>query len=191
MTTALVTIVIPCFNAEDTIADTLTNCASQTHSQLEILVVDDHSTDNTKKIIQAFAQKDLRVVLLINEQKGAQFARNLGVEKASGEFLKFLDSDDLMDLDLIERQVLLLRDAPCAVRIPVGPSSAAMSPTANQSLNLATRPMPIRKISWQICGMETCIPFILGLCQKSSWHKAFAGTRPSLKIKMENFSLGL
>ena len=115
MTTALVTIIIPCFNAEDTIEHTLTNCASQTHSQLEILVVDDHSTDNTKKIIQAFAQKDPRVVLLINEQKGAQFARNLGVEKASGEFLKFLDSDDLMDLDLIERQVLLLRDAPGAV----------------------------------------------------------------------------
>ncbi len=115
MTESLVSIIIPCFNSEATIRTTLDNCLQQTHSNIEVLVIDDQSTDASYSIVLRIARSESRVVLIANETKGVQNARNLGLDHAQGEFIKFLDSDDLMELDLIEKQVLLLRDSPVSV----------------------------------------------------------------------------
>lgn len=115
MTESLVSIIIPCFNSEATIRTTLDNCLQQTHSNIEVLVIDDQSTDSSYSIVLSIARSESRVVLIANEKKGVQNARNLGLDHAQGKFIKFLDSDDLMDLDLIEKQVLLLRDSPVSV----------------------------------------------------------------------------
>ena len=115
MTDSLVSIIVPCFNSETTIRETLYNCLQQTHANIEVLVVDDQSTDGTPSIVLNIAANDSRVLLFANGTKGVQNARNLGLEHAQGEFVKFLDSDDLMDLDLIEKQVQLICDSPASV----------------------------------------------------------------------------
>ena len=115
MTDSLVSIIVPCFNSETTIRETLWNCLQQTHANIEVLVVDDQSTDGTPSIVLEMAKNDSRVILVANGTKGVQNARNLGLDHAKGEFIKFLDSDDLMDLDLIEKQVQLIRDSPASV----------------------------------------------------------------------------
>lgn len=115
MKSPLVSIIIPAYNAMETIQATLESCTKQTYSDLEILVIDDQSEDSTIDLIRQLSLLDSRIVLFHNPQKGVQYARNLGLEHAQGEFIKFLDSDDLMDLDLIEKQVELLRDSPSSV----------------------------------------------------------------------------
>ena len=115
MNSPLVSIIIPAYNAKETIQATLESCTKQTHSNLEILLIDDQSNDGSIELVGDLSQRDSRIVLLWNSLKGAQNARNLGLDHAQGKFIKFLDSDDLMDLDLIEKQVLLLRDSPVSV----------------------------------------------------------------------------
>lgn len=115
MKSPLVSIIIPSYNAKETIQATLESCTKQTHSNLEILVIDDQSEDNSSDLVGNLSCRDSRIVLFENPVKGAQNARNLGLDHAQGEFIKFMDADDLMDLDLIEKQVLLLRDSPVSV----------------------------------------------------------------------------
>ena len=115
MNAPLVSIIIPTYNAKKTIQATLESCIKQTHSNLEILVIDDQSEDNSIDIVDELSQGDSRIVLLRNSLKGAQNARNFGLDYAQGDFIKFLDSDDLMDLDLVEKQVQLLGDSPLSV----------------------------------------------------------------------------
>ena len=115
MKNPLVSIIIPAYNAKETIQATLESCTKQTHSNLEILVIDDQSNDGSIDLIDELSQRDSRIVLLRNALKGAQNARNMGLDHAHGEFIKFIDSDDLMDLDLVEKQVQLLGDSPLSV----------------------------------------------------------------------------
>ena len=115
MKSPLVSIIIPSYNAKETIQATLESCTKQTHSNLEILVIDDQSEDNTSDLVRNLSCRDSRIVLFENPVKGAQNARNLGLDHAQGEFIKFMDADDLMDLDLIEKQVQLIRDSPASV----------------------------------------------------------------------------
>ncbi|MCP4440185.1 MAG: glycosyltransferase family 2 protein [Aureispira sp.] len=94
----LVTIVIPAFNRADLIPDTLDSILAQEHSNWECILVDDGSTDDTPQVIQSYVDKDARFQLHIRARgpKGAPTCRNIGIEKASGEFIMFLDSDDLL-----------------------------------------------------------------------------------------------
>ncbi len=105
----LVSVVIPVYNAERTIAETLTSVLAQTYTNLEILVIDDASTDRSPAILQTYAQKDPRIKLLTNStnQKVAA-TRNRGIAAAQGEYLAFLDADDLWAPDKIARQIDLM-----------------------------------------------------------------------------------
>lgn len=110
-----VSIIIPCFNAEPTLPETLNSCIKQTHENLEILVINDHSTDRSADVAEEFARKDLRIKHFLNPNKGAQTARNYGLEKATGDFVKFLDSDDFISLETISEQTGLLLEHPSGI----------------------------------------------------------------------------
>jgi glycosyltransferase involved in cell wall biosynthesis len=102
-----VTVIVPCFNAEATLARTLESVANQSHSNIEILIVDDGSTDATSKIAQRFICNDDRMRLVsCHINQGVAAARNLGVERANGEFIAPIDADDLWHPNKLE---LLLR----------------------------------------------------------------------------------
>jgi glycosyltransferase involved in cell wall biosynthesis len=101
----LVSVVIPCFNAARTLPRTLECLRKQTYPNLEILIVDDGSTDSTPDITANFAAGDRRVHLLSQTNSGVAAARNLGIACARGDFIAPLDADDLWSPLKIELQV--------------------------------------------------------------------------------------
>jgi len=102
----LVSILIPAYNAEEWIADTIRSAVSQTWPRKEIIVVDDGSTDQTAAVASRFASNELKVVTLKNQ--GAAAARNHALQLSQGDFIQWLDADDLLAPDKIERQIAAL-----------------------------------------------------------------------------------
>jgi glycosyltransferase involved in cell wall biosynthesis len=105
---ARVSVIIPAHNAEAYIEETIRSALAQTHADLEIIVVDDGSTDRTAERVRAFGD---RLVLRVQPNAGVAAARNTGARLATGEWLAFLDADDLWEPEKTERQ-LLSSDAP-------------------------------------------------------------------------------
>ncbi|RDV16108.1 glycosyltransferase family 2 protein [Pontibacter diazotrophicus] len=106
-----VSVVIPTFNREDLISETLDSVQSQTLPDWECLIVDDGSTDETEAIVQRYAQADPRFKYVKrppDRSKGGNTCRNIGLELAKGEFIQFLDSDDLLAPTKFEEQVRAL-----------------------------------------------------------------------------------
>lgn len=101
----IVSVVIPAYNASLHIRDTLQSVQNQTYENLEIIVVDDGSTDDTASIVKELAERDGRIRLLRQENRGVAAARNYGIEEACGEFIAPIDADDIWLPDKIEEQV--------------------------------------------------------------------------------------
>lgn len=91
----LVSIVMPAYNAEKYIAESIDSVLSQTYINWELLVIDDGSTDRTKEIVESYTEKDHRIFYHYQENGKQGKARNLGLEQSKGDFIAFLDSDDL------------------------------------------------------------------------------------------------
>ena len=104
----LVSILIPCYNASAWLAETLESAIAQTWPNKEIIVVDDGSKDNTLAVATRFESPIVKVIS--QENRGASAARNRALQEAKGDFLQYLDADDLLALDKIERQIQLLKD---------------------------------------------------------------------------------
>ncbi|HTS19124.1 MAG TPA: glycosyltransferase family A protein [Verrucomicrobiae bacterium] len=102
MTPPLVSVVIPTYNYGRYIGETIDSALSQTHSPLEIIVVDDGSTDDTQARVSTFAD---RIRYIHQQNRGLSAARNKGIQEARGEFIALLDSDDLWLPDKLQRQV--------------------------------------------------------------------------------------
>ena len=98
----IVSIIIPCYNAEKYISEAINSCLCQTYKNIETIIVNDGSKDKSLNIIKIFRDK---IVLIDQENKGGSAARNTGLRNASGEFIKFLDADDFLENDIIEKQV--------------------------------------------------------------------------------------
>lgn len=103
---ALITIIMPAYNAEATIAESIVSVLKQTYREIELIVIDDGSSDGTADLVERVS--DSRVVLLRNMRGGVSAARNRGLAAAKGDFIKYLDSDDLLDRFALERQIARL-----------------------------------------------------------------------------------
>ncbi len=111
----LVSIITPCYNASKFVADTIQSVQEQTYGNLEMIIVDDCSTDNSVDIIRQYAQNDERIKLIASKTKlGAAKARNLAIKNASGAYIAFLDSDDKWGKDKLERQISFMKREKCA-----------------------------------------------------------------------------
>lgn len=100
--TELVSVIIPCFNAERWIQEAIDSSLNQTYSNTEVIVIDDGSTDNSLKIIQSYGD---RIVFDSDNNQGGNVARNKGLAFAKGTYIQFLDADDYILPQKIERQV--------------------------------------------------------------------------------------
>lgn len=98
-----VSIIIPVFNASDYLADCLESLLNQTMPDFEILCIDDGSTDASTDILSLYSRLDCRIQIVLGKHQGAGEARNQGIELASGEYLFFMDSDDLAADTLLEK----------------------------------------------------------------------------------------
>ena len=98
--TVKVTVVIPVYNAQRHLRQMLDSVISQTLKEIEIICVDDGSTDSSKEILEEYKSKDERITVLHQQNLFAGVARNTGMKAARGEFLAFWDSDDYARSDL-------------------------------------------------------------------------------------------
>ncbi|MCQ2468643.1 MAG: glycosyltransferase [Ruminococcus sp.] len=97
-----VSIILPVYNVENCIERCLLSLTNQTLSDIEILAIDDGSTDNSGKICDDFANTDSRITVVHKENEGPSAARNIGISKANGEYIGFVDSDDYVDEEMFE-----------------------------------------------------------------------------------------
>jgi glycosyltransferase involved in cell wall biosynthesis len=104
---SLVSVVIPLFNREDLIGETLQCLIDQSHQEWEAVVVDDGSTDKSREVVAEFTKIDHRITLFTRDgvTKGAQACRNIGLQRANGEYVIFLDSDDLLSKECLANRV--------------------------------------------------------------------------------------
>lgn len=103
-----VSVIIPCYNVEAYISECLDSVLAQTYTNVEIICVDNGSSDDTVKIIESYNNSEIK--LFYEPKQGAPYARNLGLEKSEGDWIQFLDADDLLLEDKIANQVKLISD---------------------------------------------------------------------------------
>lgn len=101
----LVSIIIPVYNVEKYLAQCLDSIINQTYQDIEIICINDGSTDNSKAIIEKYALQDERVKLINQTNQGVSIARNTGIRNASGKYLMFVDGDDWIELETCEKAV--------------------------------------------------------------------------------------
>ena len=97
-----ISVIIPVYNSAKYLATCLDSVIFQTYQNLEILCINDGSTDNSSDILQDYAKKDKRIKIFNTNHAGAAYARNYGMQQASGDYLSFVDSDDWLLLDLYD-----------------------------------------------------------------------------------------
>lgn len=112
-TAPLVSVLMPCYNAESFLHEAIDSIINQTYKNLEILLIDDGSSDRTSQIISEYAEKDARICFIANKVNlGLIRTLNLGIEKASGEFIARMDADDISELSRIEKIVEVFNKKP-------------------------------------------------------------------------------
>lgn len=112
----MISIIMPAYNSENYIAEAIESVIGQTYTEWELLVIDDYSSDQTTKIIQKYMENDTRIQLIRKKQNdGVAVTRNIGIQKAKGEFIAFLDSDDVWKSNKLEEQLKLQRKTGAAI----------------------------------------------------------------------------
>jgi len=147
----LVSILIPCYNAAPWLAETLASALEQTWENIEIIVVDDGSTDNSLLVAKKFESHRLKVISQPN--RGASAARNRALQEAQGDFIQYLDADDLLANDKVERQIKLFEQV-----TPEYIASAEWARFYNSPTEANFIPQPVwndmSAIDWLICSWE-------------------------------------
>ena len=115
MTTPLISVIVPVYRVEEYLERCVKSILSQTYKNLEVILVDDGSPDQCPAICDACAEKDARVKVIHQENKGLSGARNAGIDAASGEYFAFVDSDDYVSPHFIEELYQLLQDTGYAI----------------------------------------------------------------------------
>ena len=101
----LISIIVPVYNSAKYLPKCLDSIISQTYQNLEIILVNDGSTDNSERIINTYAKKDSRIKTITQKNQGLSGARNTGIKKATGKYLTFIDSDDYIKPKMLEHFV--------------------------------------------------------------------------------------
>ena len=110
----LVSVIIPAYNAEKIVGFTLDSVINQTYKNLEIIIVNDCSTDKTLDVLKEYEKKDKRIKVLSNEKNsGVAETRNNALNVASGDYIAFVDADDIWNLEKIEKQLNFMQEKDC------------------------------------------------------------------------------
>lgn len=111
MEKGLVSVITPTYNCADFIGETIESVQSQIYQNWEMIIVDDCSTDNTKEVVDKYISKDSRIkYFCLKNNSGAAVARTKAMELASGEYMAFLDSDDIWSEDKLKKQLYFMKE---------------------------------------------------------------------------------
>ncbi len=102
----MISVVMPVYNSEKHLEKAIESILEQTYTDLELIIIDDGSTDSSPKIVKQYAQMDQRVRIISQENSGVSAARNTGIDAARGEWLYFMDSDDYVDLSFLQEMMI-------------------------------------------------------------------------------------
>ncbi|WP_290700118.1 glycosyltransferase family 2 protein [Lacinutrix sp.] len=137
---ALVSIITPLYNSEAFITETIKSVINQTHTNWEIILIDDCSTDNTINSVNNFISNNSNIKLLKNEtNQGAAVSRNKGILAAKGDYIAFLDADDLWKPEKLEKQLAFMQNQNCEVCF----SSYEQIDEAGKPLNKLVKALPV------------------------------------------------
>lgn len=179
---ALVSVVIPCWNAESFVGDAIQSALAQAYQNVEVIVIDDGSTDGSLRVIRSFGSS-LRWESGPN--RGACAARNRGVELAHGEYIQFLDADDILFPDKIERQIRLALQDPRWIVYCDHVASLLDQPGV-----IERRSMPVRDADPLIMVLMHRTLQTSGPLYRRDWLTAVGGFRHGLRASQE-FDLNL
>lgn len=115
MTAPLISVIVPVYNIKELLPKCVESIAKQTYTNLQIVLVDDGSTDGTGKLCDELALLDERIQVFHKQNGGSSSARNLGIEQAKGDYLGFVDSDDYIEPDMYEKLMTLILDKKCMI----------------------------------------------------------------------------
>lgn len=105
-----ISIIVPVYNCEKYIFRCLKSIINQTYKNLQIIVIDDGSTDSTLKICEDIARNDCRIEIYSKENGGVSSARNFGLKKVKGDFISFVDADDFLEANMYSKMIYYLKD---------------------------------------------------------------------------------
>ena len=105
-----ISVIIPVYNVENYLRECLDSITSQTVKDIEIICIDDGSTDNSPEILKEYQKKDSRIKIITKENGGQATARNLGIKEAQGEYIAFIDSDDFIESEMLEKLYTKAKD---------------------------------------------------------------------------------
>lgn len=117
MNQPLISIIVPCYKVELYLPKCVDSILNQTYTNLEIIIVDDGSPDRCGEICDAYAQKDCRIKVIHKENGGLSDARNVAIDRASGEYIIFIDSDDCVTADYVETLYRLAEKYQCKIGV--------------------------------------------------------------------------
>lgn len=137
----LVSVIMPTYNASEFLADSISCILKQTYKNIELLITDDSSNDETTiQTLKNFAQKDKRVdVAFLKENHGPGFARNNSIQRAKGRYIAFCDSDDRWTNDKLEKQIAFMQEKNCALSC----ASYLICDESNQNIGINIPPHTI------------------------------------------------
>lgn len=105
MQDSLISIIVPIFNVENYLAECIESIQKQTYKNLEIILIDDGSTDQSGEICEHYARNDRRIMVIHQKNNGVVAARKCGLKRARGRYIGFVDGDDYINLDMYERLI--------------------------------------------------------------------------------------
>lgn len=111
----LVSIIVPIYNIEEYLPRCIESIRNQSYSNLELILVDDGSTDGSGLICDKYAKEDKRIRVIHKENGGSSSARNAGIRQAKGEYLGFVDSDDYIERYMYEKMIVAIDEYPCNI----------------------------------------------------------------------------
>ncbi|MGX8704985.1 MAG: glycosyltransferase family 2 protein [bacterium] len=159
----LISIIIPVYNVAEYLPQCLDSVLSQTYRNLEIIAIDDGSTDESGNILDQYAEKDSRIRVIHKPNGGVSSARNVGLKAATGDYIGFIDADDWIEPDMYEKLERILRENDAAIcgffDYPYGMS----------------KPIPRGRNPVQKCGFEEAVIQVLSRdgYYVTLWNKAF------------------
>ncbi len=173
---ALVSVIVPTFNRAYCLARTLDSALAQTHGEIEVIVVDDGSTDDTRAMVESRYAHDRRVRYFHQANGGVSKARNTGIAAANGEFVALLDSDDAWQPWKIELQISCMEAFPDVVMVwtdmeAVDPSGRVFEKTYIRIMYDAYQFFPENSLFSESCSLEQIAPLMQPVVQDARFFK--------------------
>ncbi len=187
----LISVIIPCFNSEKYIEDTLKSVLNQSYQNFEIIVVDDESTDNSFQIVKKMALNDKRINnYKITHSGRPSVPRNFGIEKASGSLIAFLDSDDLWTREKLMYQLKYLENNPEISFVYSMSITFGNVNVFSEQYELFPLPFRAARIKKDLILIGNTIPLSSVLIKKEAFEKA-GGFDEDPEQKIEDYDLWL